>query len=69
MKRKFLDTTVFSARKMERDGNVDRGYWLNKTVGERLEAAARMIEVAFQEPLFLSKKVDRSIFEIRRRTL
>lgn len=69
MKRRFLDTTVFSARKMEDDGNIDRGYWLNKTPAERLEASARMIEVAFQEPLFLSKKVDRSIFNTRSRSL
>ena len=69
MKRRFIDTTVFSARKMEEDGNIDRGYWLNKTSDERLAAAARMIEVAFQEPAFLSKKVDRSIINIRRRTL
>lgn len=69
MKRKFLDTTVFSARKMEKDGNIDRGYWERKTTAERLEAAARMIEVAFQEPLFLSKKVDRSVFHVRHRSL
>lgn len=69
MKRRFVDTTVFSVRKMEEDGNIDRGYWLSKTSVERLIAAARMIEVAFQEPSFLSKKVDRSIINIRRRTL
>lgn len=69
MKRRFVDTSVFSVRKMEEDGNIDRGYWLSKTSIERLVAAARMIEVAFQEPSFLSKKVDRSIINIRRRTL
>ncbi len=68
MKRKFLDTTIFSARKMEEDGNIDKGYWRTKTIAERFAASARMIEVAFREPLFLSKKVDRTVFNIRSRS-
>jgi hypothetical protein len=51
---------------MERDGNIDFGYWHDKTINERLEAAARMIEIAFDEPDFLTKKVDRTIINIRK---
>jgi hypothetical protein len=51
---------------MERDGNIDFRYWHDKTINERLEAAARMIEIAFDEPDFLIKKVDRTIFNCRK---
>ena len=67
MGRKFVDTTVYSARNMAIDGNIDRGYWLNKTNKERLAAATRMIEAAFGEPLFTQKKLDRTLFTIRKR--
>ena len=67
MQRKFVDTTVYSARSMQKDGNIDFGYWHDKSHEEKLSAAANMIAVAFQEPLFLTKKVDRSIFSARKR--
>lgn len=54
------------ARKMSRDGNIDFRYWFDKTPAERLAAAAQMIAVAFHEPLFLSKKVDRSKYSARK---
>jgi len=54
------------ARKMSRDGNVDFGYWFDKSTTDRLAAAARMIAVAFHEPSFLSKKVDRSKYSARK---
>jgi hypothetical protein len=63
MKRKFVDTTIFSARNMEDDGNIDYKYWFDKSNEEKLIAAARMIEVSFQEPQFLQKKVDRKSFK------
>jgi hypothetical protein len=66
MSRKFLDTSVFEARNMEKDGNIDFQYWQNKTIDEKLLAAAQMIAVAFKEPLFTSKKMDRSIFSVRK---
>lgn len=66
MTRKFVDLEYFRAGKMERDGNIDFGYWHDKTINERLEAAARMIEIAFDEPDFLTKKVDRPIINIRK---
>lgn len=66
MTRKFVEIEYFRASKMERDGNIDFRYWHDKTIAERLEAAARMIEVAFDEPNFLTKKVDRTIINIRK---
>jgi hypothetical protein len=66
MTRKFVDIEYFRAGKMERDGNIDFRYWHDKTINERLEAAARMIEIAFDEPNFLIKKVDRTIFNWRK---
>jgi len=69
MPRKFIDLSVYEARNMSKDGNIDVGYWFNKTSDERLTAAARMIEVAFEEPLFIQKKCDRTIFSARRHQL
>ena len=69
MHRKFVDTTVFKARNMEKDGNIDFGYWHDKTIEEKLRAAAQMIAVAFNEPLFTTKKVDRTIYSIRKHSL
>jgi predicted RNA polymerase sigma factor len=52
MSGKFVDTSTFEARNMEKDGNIDFGYWHEKTIEERLRAAMEMIAVAFNEPLF-----------------
>jgi hypothetical protein len=57
MSGKFVDTSTFEARNMEKDGNIDFGYWHEKTIEERLRAAMEMIAVAFNEPLFLNKKL------------
>lgn len=69
MRRKYVDTTVFEARNMERDGNIDFGYWHDKTIEEKLKAAAKMIAVAFNEPLFTARKVNRSIFSARKQKI
>jgi hypothetical protein len=69
MTRKFVDTTIFTSRNMAKDGNIDAGYWFNKTNEEKLAGAARMIEVAFQEPLFTKKKCDRGVFTVRKHSL
>ena len=69
MRRQYVDTTIFEARNMEKDGNIDFGYWHNKTIEEKLQAAAKMIAVAFNEPLFLTKKMDKTIFTVRKRNL
>ncbi len=66
MARKFVDLSVYEARNMSKDGNIDFGYWFNKTIEERLAAAAPMIEVAFQEPFFIQKKCDRTVFSARK---
>ncbi len=69
MGRKFIDTTVFEARNMERDGNIDFKYWHDKTIEQKLKAAAQMIAVAFNEPLFTTKKIDKTIFSARKQNL
>lgn len=68
MQRKFVDISLYEFRNMSKDGNIDFGFWFDKTNEEKLSAAARMIEVAFQEPLFLKKKVDRQIFSARKQS-
>jgi hypothetical protein len=65
MKRKFVDTTVFQARKMEA-GNIDYQYWHDKNDEEKMKAAGVVIAAAFGEPDFLKKKVDRTIFSSRK---
>jgi hypothetical protein len=69
MRRKFVDTTVFEARNMAKDGNIDFKYWHDKTIEEKLRAAAQMIAVAFDEPLFTTRKIDRTIFSARKQKL
>jgi hypothetical protein len=51
---------------MEKDGNIDNNYWHNKTVEEKLQAAAIVTAAAFGEPDFLKKKVDRTIYTSRK---
>ena len=66
MRKVFLDRTFFEARNMEKDGNIDNNYWHNKTVEEKLQAAAIVTAAAFGEPDFLKKKVDRTIYTSRK---
>ena len=66
MRRKLVDATVYEARNMQRDGNIDFGYWHDKSNEQKLNAASQMIAVAFKEPLFARKKVDRTIFSARK---
>ncbi|MCW3088599.1 MAG: hypothetical protein JWQ78_1985 [Sediminibacterium sp.] len=69
MPRKFVDTAIYQARNMKRDGNIDFGYWHDKTIEEKLSAAAQMIAVAFNEPLFTTKKIDRTLYSVRKQSL
>ena len=69
MKRKYLDTTVFKASNMAADGNIDYKYWFDKSNNEKMKAAASMTAIAFNEPNFLQKKVDRSFFSNRKQLL
>ena len=66
MRKVFLDRTVFLVSNMEKDGNIDNNYWHNKTVEEKLQAAAIVTAAAFGEPDFLKKKVDRTIYTSRK---
>lgn len=63
---KLVDIEYFRVGKMEKDGNIDFRYCHDKTIDERIEASAKMIEVAFRKPDFLTKKVDQTIINIRR---
>lgn len=69
MKRNYVDITVYGPRNMEKDGNIDFGYWHDKSIEEKLKAAVKMIAAAFQEPFFVSKKVDRTIYSARKQRL
>ena len=69
MPREFVDTTIYEARNMEKDGNIDFGYWHDKTIEEKLSAAVQMIAVAFGEPFFTTNKVDRAIYSARKQSL
>jgi hypothetical protein len=69
MKRRYVDVDIFESRNMVRDGNVDYKYWFSKTNDERVHAASVMTSVAFREPEFFMKKVDRSIFSARKHSL
>ncbi len=61
-----MDKSVFKASRLEDSGNADYQYWFDKSIAERLAAAAVMIAVSFREPDFLSKPVDRTIFSARK---
>jgi hypothetical protein len=69
MKRRYVDVDFFESRNMVDEGNVDYKYWFSKTNNERVHAASVMTSVAFREPDFFRKKVDRSIFSVRKQTL
>ncbi|MBX7263847.1 MAG: hypothetical protein K1X46_07335, partial [Chitinophagaceae bacterium] len=62
----FLDRTVFEARNMTKDGNIDNNYWHDKSIEEKMQAAAIVTAAAFGEPDFLKKKVERTIFTSRK---
>jgi predicted RNA polymerase sigma factor len=64
-----MDKTVFRAYNMVKDGNIDYEYWFDKSNEEKLAAAAVTIAVAFSEPQFLKKKLDRTIFSVRKHSV
>jgi hypothetical protein len=66
MKRRFVDTSFIVSRNLERDGNIDFRYWHDKSNEEKLRAAGVMISVAFNEPDFFKKRMDKTIFSARK---
>lgn len=66
MKRRFVDTSIIQSRNLERDGNIDFRYWHDKSNEEKLRAAGIMIAVAYNEPNFFTKRMDKSIFSERK---
>jgi len=69
MKRRFVDTSIIQSRNLEKDGNIDFKYWHNKTNDEKLRAAGVMISVAYNEPDFFKKRMDKSVFSERKHSL
>ncbi|MBL0337132.1 MAG: hypothetical protein IPP73_17920 [Chitinophagaceae bacterium] len=57
-----MDRSVFKASRLEDSGNADYQYWFDKSIAERLAAAAVMIAVSFREPDFLSKRLTVKFF-------
>ncbi len=66
MKRKYVDLEVYESGNMASEGNVDYKYWFKVSNDDRVHAAGVMTSVAFSEPDFFKKKVDRSIFSARK---
>ena len=51
---------------VEKEGNIDNGYWHNKSIPQRLEAAITMIEVAYQDIHFVKGRVNRQLISMRK---
>ena len=66
MSRKFVDLSVIHFRNMENEGNIDNGFWHDKSIFQRLEAAISMIKAAYQEKDFVKGKVDRQLISMRK---
>lgn len=66
MSRKFVDLSVIHFRNMENEGNIDKGFWHDKSIFQRLEAAVSMIKAAYQEKDFVKGKVDRRLISMRK---
>jgi hypothetical protein len=62
MKRRYVDVDHHQSRNIAEEGNIDYRYWHDKSNEERIRAAGVMTAVAFNEPDFFKKKVDRTIF-------
>lgn len=69
MKRRYVDLEVYGSRNMAKDGNIDHKYWFYKSNDERLQASGVMTSVAFNEPDFFKKKVERTLFGARKHPL
>jgi hypothetical protein len=61
MKRRYVDIEHYQSRNMAEDGNIDYCFWHDKTPEET--------SVAFREPDFFKKRVDRTIFSARKHQL
>ena len=62
-----IDKTAFSAFKKSKEPN-DFMYWKEKTIRERLEAAAYLISIAYGHDVNHPPKVDRTKFEMVKRS-
>ena len=69
MERRYVDLKVYKSSSILNDGNVDYKYWFDKSNEERLHASGVMTSVAFKEPDFFNKKVDRTVFTSRKHSI
>jgi len=67
MKRFSLDRTVFKAHTAEEAGNHS-SYYKSKSRKERLEIAAYLNSIAFNYPVNDPPRMDKTIFQARKRT-
>ncbi|HSK11615.1 MAG TPA: hypothetical protein VK907_00290 [Phnomibacter sp.] len=66
VKKRLIDITAFGSRNMERDGNIDLGYWFDKTLKERLSGTNIMNEAAFGVSDFRKGKIEKTFFHVRK---
>jgi len=66
MRRKYVDIDIKQSRNLEKDGNIDFKYWHDKSNNDKLRAAGIMTSVAFNEPDFFKKRMDKTVFSARK---
>ena len=66
MRRKYVDIDIIQCRNLEKDGNIDFKYWHDKSNDDKLRAAGIMTSVAFNEPDFFKKRMDKTVFSARK---
>jgi len=66
MRRKYVDIDITQSRNLEKDGNIDFKYWHDKSNNDKLRAAGIMTSVAFNEPDFFKKRMDKTVFSARK---
>ncbi len=52
---------------MGKEGNIDSGFWHDKSIPQRLEATITMIQVAYQDINFVKGKVNRQLISMRKK--
>lgn len=60
-----LDKTYFKAQ-FFKEADIQKYYWQNKDVSERLKAAWYLISCAYQFPIDNPTQIDKSVFSMRK---
>jgi len=61
-----LDRTAFRAGTHQELAEANKVYWQEKTIEERLQAAAYLNSVAWNYPLDNPPRMDRTVFSMRK---